>query len=103
MSERPKTYRERLTQSPEDKKNKELELQIEESKDQLRNDIRATKREIASIEKQIDGLKSQKPLPVDKIIALEGRLINHNNGLAALKKLKGELFPKEEATTAETV
>lgn len=100
MSE-AKSYRARLTQSPEDRKNKELDYDIEESEDQLKADIRATSRAIAQQERKIDDLKNQRPLNVDALVIETGRLENLRSGLNILKKLKKELFPKTpEVATA---
>lgn len=96
MKSKGKSYRERLSVSPEEKEDAEKELDIEDAEEQLKSDIRATKRAIISQERTVEGLKNARPLNLTKLYEEQSKLNNLKNGLKVAKELKAELFPSKD-------
>jgi len=86
------TYEERISRSPEEMLSQEKQYQIEDAKDQLDADIKATRRALSKAERNLDPLYSAFPLDTQAIFAAEDNVKALKAGLERLNDLSSKLF-----------
>lgn len=91
MSENKK-YKDLISQNPAEVAAKQVDLLVQESKQNVEGDILATNKEIFKVERELEDLKCQKPLNPRLVVEKQQELKALQNGLKALEDLKAELF-----------
>lgn len=85
-------YRDLIAKDHEQRNQEQLDLFAEESEMNIQNSILATKKQIATVRRNLADKKSEKPLNPEETIKISQELKALQNGLAALEELKAELF-----------
>jgi hypothetical protein len=85
-------YKDLLGQSQQQKNEQELQFRVEEAQHQLAADVLATKKSIASVERDLLNSKSTFPLDAQSIVSLQVKLEGLVDGLTRLQALQAELF-----------
>lgn len=85
-------YKERLSQSQEQKDVKSVEFKVREAKAKLALDKLATEQSIAERELALEEAKNQFPLDTKRIAQITTDLQGFNDGLKVINDLEKELF-----------
>lgn len=85
-------YIDLISKSKEQMEREQLDLFVEESRQNIDADILATKKEIAKVTRALQDRKAKMPLDPKAVLEVKQELIELQAGLAELEALKTELF-----------
>lgn len=85
-------YIERLQQSAEDKKSKDVQFMADKAKLQLQSDILATQQSLADMEANKEAELNSQDVDFSDLVEIENQIDNLKAGLAILEKYQEELF-----------
>ena len=95
MSEKAKTYLERLAEQPSEKEAKQLAIQSKRALTSLNADKNETEAAILEAEIALEDAKCAIPFHAVQVVDIIVRLENLTQGLEALNALEEELFPEQ--------
>lgn len=90
-------YEERIKQTPEQKLVEEDKFFVEDAKAEIQGSIRETSRELSKQKKELNELKSRKPLPLKEVVTKQVQVEELEYGLQTLSNLLGELFEQVDS------
>ena len=85
-------YKERIKKSFEDEAQEEDQFIVEDAQAELEGSIRATKRDLTKMKRELNLAKDQKPFNQNLIVEKTIEIKALNEGLAILEELLEELF-----------
>ena len=85
-------FAQRVSKSEEDKSSEERKWKIEDKRDQLKANIKATKRGVKRVTREIDGMKDNIDVDWMALVGMIGEQKALKEGLKIIKKLYKELF-----------
>lgn len=85
-------YKERIKKSFEDEIQEEEQFIVEDAQAELEGSIRATKRDLTKVKRELNVAKDQRPFNQDLIVEKTIEIKALNEGLAILEDLLQELF-----------